>query len=110
MANDLKEFNSIEEARQYADENFESKYDTELVKVGDRYVWLVATSMVDDESLRGNIEDAVRDFIEGWGLDEYFDEDTDTIAIDFGAELTGLAYVLFSKWYNFDVEYIWDTY
>lgn len=109
MAKDIMTFNSEDEAIDWGFENL-GKYGTELVKVGDRYVWLCGTSMVDDMALRAGIENAVTDWIEEYGLEECFDEDPDQIAMDLGAELTTLAYESLAKWYNFDVIYCSDTF
>ena len=109
MARNLMVFDSDEEAENWGFHNL-GKYGTELVKVGNRYVWLCGTSMADDMALRSGIENAVIDWINGYGLKQCFNEDPDQVAIDLGAELTTLAYESLAKWYDFDVIYCSDSY
>lgn len=108
MANDIMTFKTLDEAIAWGEENFESKYDNALIKVGDRYVWLCCTAMVEDETLRADIETAIETFLDTIGFTGKFSNSD--IAMDMGAELTGDAYEYLSKYDNLDVEFVYDTF
>lgn len=53
----MKQFYTIEEAREFFKKDFTSKYASELIKVGDDKVWMMCTDLVYEDFLWNGIND-----------------------------------------------------
>lgn len=107
MANNLPRFSTLDEAKDYFQQQkaISQKYGIVLCYVGDRFTCLMGTAMVEDEYTRGPIETVVENFLTD------IEAPIDIIdAVPYcGAEMTNTMYDILSQ-YGVDVEFVYDEF
>lgn len=107
MINDLPQFATLDEAKDYfqSQKDISQKYGVLLCYVGDTYTCLMGTAMAEDTYTRGPIEEVVAEFLTE--IDAPIDTDD---AIHYcGAEMTNTLYRILAE-YGVDVEFVYDTF
>ena len=107
MASSLPVFDTLEEAKDYFQEQKEvsQKYGLMLCYVGDTYTCLMGTAMAEDDYTRGPIEEIVEKFL----TEIEAPIDVDDAVHYCGAEMTNTLYRILAE-YGVDVEFVYDTF
>ena len=66
----MKKFNTVEEAKEYAQENL-YKHDSEVVDIAGKKTWISGTSLPLEERFRTPIEETVAEFLKEMGYCDF---------------------------------------